>query len=54
MVFPDSNPPQPRSAAVKVLQTLYGQLSQAGLISAVLDNHHSSVSLGLNSKDNPS
>jgi hypothetical protein len=37
MVFPNSNPSQPQSAAVTALQTLYGAPSQAGFGSAVFD-----------------
>lgn len=37
MVFPDSNPLQPLSTAVIVLQAIYGQPSQAGFGSAVFD-----------------
>jgi hypothetical protein len=37
MVFPDSDSPQPRPAAVTVLQEIYGPPSQAGFGSAVFD-----------------
>jgi hypothetical protein len=37
MVFPDSHSPQPLSAAVTVLQSIYGAPSQAGFGSAVFD-----------------
>jgi len=37
MVFPDSAPSQPQSAAVTALRAIYGQPSQAGFGSAVFD-----------------
>ncbi len=59
MVSPGSHAPQPLAAAVTVLQTLYGQPSQAGFGSAVFEqliepgtdlevNHDSDLTFGLN------